>query len=52
MGKSAKVAISLPGDILEAVETERKAKGESRSQFFRRAAERKRQPEEEKQMRH
>jgi len=40
MGKCAKVAISLPGDILEAVETERKAKGESRSQFFRRAAER------------
>ena len=40
MGKSAKVAISLPGDILEAVETERKAKGESRSQFFRRAIER------------
>ena len=40
MGKSAKVAISLPEDILEAVEAERKAKGESRSQFFRRAIER------------
>ena len=40
MGKSAKVTISLPGDVLEAVETERKAKGESRSQFFRRAIER------------
>jgi metal-responsive CopG/Arc/MetJ family transcriptional regulator len=40
MGKSAKVAISVPEDILKAVETERKAKGESRSQFFRRAAER------------
>jgi len=40
MAKSAKVAISLPGDVLEAVETERKAKGESRSQFFRRAIER------------
>ena len=40
MGKSAKVAISLPEDILEAVETERKAKGESRSKFFRRAIER------------
>lgn len=40
MGKSAKVAISLPGDVLEAVETERKVKGESRSQFFRRAIER------------
>ncbi len=40
MGKSAKVAISLPEDVLEAVETERKAKGESRSQFFRQAIER------------
>ena len=40
MGKSAKVAISLPEDVLEAVETERKAKGESRSKFFRRAIER------------
>jgi len=33
MDKSAKVAISLPRDVLEAVEMERKAKGESRSQF-------------------
>jgi len=40
VGKSAKVAISLPEDILEAVETERKAKGQSRSEFFRRAIER------------
>ena len=40
MAKSAKVAIRLPEDVLEAVETERKAKGESRSQFFRRAIER------------
>ena len=40
MAKSAKVAISLPEDVLEAVETERKAKGESRSEFFRRAIER------------
>jgi len=40
MAKSAKVAISLPEDVLEAVEMERKAKGESRSQFFRRAVER------------
>ena len=39
MGKTAKVAISLPRDVLEAVETERKAAGESRSQFFRRAIE-------------
>jgi len=40
MAKSAKVAISLPEDVLEAVEMERKTKGESRSQFFRRAIER------------
>ena len=40
MAKSAKVAISLPEDVLKVVETERKAKGESRSQFFRRAVER------------
>ena len=39
MAKSAKVAISLPEDVLKVVETERKAKGESRSQFFRRAVE-------------
>jgi len=40
MGKSAKVAISLPEDILKAVEKERTARGESRSEFFRRAIER------------
>ena len=40
MSKIAKVAISLPEDVLEAVEMERQAKGESRSQFFRRAIER------------
>ncbi len=40
MSKSAKVAISLPEDILEAAEMQRKARGESRSQFFRRAIER------------
>lgn len=39
MAKVAKVAISLPQDILEVVEQERKAKGESRSEFFRRAVE-------------
>jgi len=39
MGKTAKVAISLPEDVLAAVETERRAKGESRSEFFRRAVE-------------
>jgi metal-responsive CopG/Arc/MetJ family transcriptional regulator len=39
MGKTAKVAISLPEHILAAVEIERQAKGESRSEFFRRAVE-------------
>jgi metal-responsive CopG/Arc/MetJ family transcriptional regulator len=39
MNNSAKVAISLPEHILKAVENERKARGESRSEFFRRAAE-------------
>jgi metal-responsive CopG/Arc/MetJ family transcriptional regulator len=39
MGKTAKVAISLPEHVLAAVEIERQAKGESRSEFFRRAAE-------------
>ena len=35
----AKIAISLPDEVLEAVEKQRLAKGESRSQYFRRAAE-------------
>lgn len=39
MGKFAKIAISLPADMLEAIERERKVKGESRSEFLRRAAE-------------
>jgi len=39
MNKSAKVAISLPEYVLKAIEKERKARGESRSEFFRRAAE-------------
>jgi metal-responsive CopG/Arc/MetJ family transcriptional regulator len=39
MDKSTKVAISLPERVLKAIETERKARGESRSEFFRRAAE-------------
>jgi len=39
MGKTAKVAISLPENVLAAVEAERRAKGESRSEFFRKAAE-------------
>ena len=39
MAKVAKVAISLPQDIFKMVEQERKTKGESRSEFFRRAVE-------------
>ncbi len=38
MIKSAQIAISLPADLLAAIERERKAKGESRSEFLRRAA--------------
>jgi metal-responsive CopG/Arc/MetJ family transcriptional regulator len=39
MGKSTKVAISLPETLLRAIEKQRKVRGESRSEFFRRAAE-------------
>jgi Ribbon-helix-helix protein, copG family. len=39
MPRTAKIAISLPEDILQVIEQERKAKGESRSEFFRRAIE-------------
>lgn len=39
MSNSMKVAISLPAHILKEVEERRLAAGESRSEFFRRAAE-------------
>lgn len=39
MDKSAKVTISLPEHVLKAIEKERKTRGESRSEFFRCAAE-------------
>lgn len=39
MTTSAKVSISLPRDVLERAERERRATGESRSEFFRRAVE-------------
>jgi metal-responsive CopG/Arc/MetJ family transcriptional regulator len=39
MPKMAKIAISLPEDVLNAVEREREESGESRSEFFRRAVE-------------
>ncbi len=37
--KTTKIAISLPEDVLNAVEREREESGESRSEFFRRAVE-------------
>ncbi len=37
MRRAAKVTISLPGDVLEAVERERESRGETRSQFLLRA---------------
>lgn len=40
MPGTSKVAISLPEELLKALEKEREASGESRSQFFRRAVER------------
>jgi metal-responsive CopG/Arc/MetJ family transcriptional regulator len=39
MNKTSKVAISLPTETLKAVERERAASGESRSQIIRRAIE-------------
>jgi metal-responsive CopG/Arc/MetJ family transcriptional regulator len=35
----AKIAISLPDSVFQAIEKERKARGETRSEFLRRAAE-------------
>jgi metal-responsive CopG/Arc/MetJ family transcriptional regulator len=37
MPKTSKIAISLPEDVLVAIEKEREESGESRSQIFRRA---------------
>jgi metal-responsive CopG/Arc/MetJ family transcriptional regulator len=39
MSKTTKIAISLPEEVLDAVERERGESGESRSEFFRRAVE-------------
>lgn len=39
MPKTAKIAISLPEQVLDIIEDERKESGESRSEFFRHAAE-------------
>lgn len=37
MPKTSKIAISLPEEVLTAIEREREQSGESRSQIFRRA---------------
>ncbi len=37
MTKTSKIAISIPKEVLAAVERERQESGESRSQIFRRA---------------
>ena len=34
MGRSVKIAISLPEDVLAAAESERQARGETRSELF------------------
>ena len=39
MTKTTKIAISLPEEMLTALEREREGSGESRSQIFRRAVE-------------
>ncbi len=39
MEKSSKFALSFPAELFEAVEVEREARHESRSEFFQRAAE-------------
>jgi metal-responsive CopG/Arc/MetJ family transcriptional regulator len=39
MPKTTKITISLPEEVLTAVEREREGSGESRSQIFRRAVE-------------
>jgi metal-responsive CopG/Arc/MetJ family transcriptional regulator len=47
MGKSAKIAISLPQAVFDAAEKRRLYLGESRSEFFRRAVENMLQSERE-----
>ena len=39
MSRSAKIAISLPQELLEGIEKERLTRKESRSEFFRHAIE-------------
>ena len=39
MAKTAKIAISLPAELLRSIEQARRVSGESRSELFRRAVE-------------
>ena len=39
MQKVAKIAISLPKELLQGIDTERRSSGQTRSAFFRRAVE-------------
>jgi metal-responsive CopG/Arc/MetJ family transcriptional regulator len=39
MSRTVKIAISLPGELLDSAERARRACGETRSEFFRRAVE-------------
>lgn len=50
MPKTSKIAISLPEEMLIAVEKEREESGESRSQMFRRAVELLLQQRKEREM--
>jgi metal-responsive CopG/Arc/MetJ family transcriptional regulator len=50
MPKTSKIAISLPEEVLTAVERERQESGESRSQIFRRAVDLLLRQQKEKEM--
>ncbi|MFC1934330.1 ribbon-helix-helix protein, CopG family [Chloroflexota bacterium] len=50
MSRTSKIAISLPEEVLTAVEKEREESGESRSQIFRRAVELLLRQEKEREM--
>ena len=50
MAHIAKIAISLPGELVRRVEKSRKASGETRSSFIRRAIERILREEEEREL--
>ena len=50
MPKASKIAISLPEEVLTAVEREREESGESRSQIFRRAVDLLLRQQKEKEM--